>query len=143
MRKLPLILLASLLVVAVSCSSSKKSGSSTSTTAASNSNDPQVKQVCAATKQFTALIQSPGSDAAAYKADATKLQAIATQISTNAPAAIASDAKATADALNQAAAKVSSATSASQANTAMANVALNLSGNKSLASFASWQSANC
>ena len=85
MRKLPLLLLAGLLVVAVSCSSSKKSATttstSTSTTTKAASSDPQVKQVCDATKRVHRTGEEPRVvEGRAARQTAAKLKAIATQI---------------------------------------------------------------
>ncbi len=141
MRKISLLVLAGLLLVAVSCSSSKKStATSTSTTTKSASSDPSVKSVCAATSDFASLAQNPGSD---FKADAAKLQSIATQLSTNPPADIAAAAKATAVLLQQAATKLSTASSASAAQATLGALALNVTGDKNLDAFNTWQKANC
>ena len=147
MRKLPLLLLASLLVVAVSCSSSKKSATTTSTstptTTKAASSDPQVKQLCDAIKRYGAVVASPGSDSAAFHADAAKLQQIATTINTNPPADIATAAKATAASIQAAATKLGTAGSVTEARTQLLTLAFNASNDKNVAAFIAWQKSHC
>ena len=131
-------LLVSLLVLsAAACSSSGKGKSATKVPAS------QAKPVCDGVHQFQQLATNMGTTQADFKADATKMKAIAEQIRTKAPSSIAPAAKDWSNLMSTAADNVAAQTSKTSALVQLAPLVYNTQNLATAKDFAAWVKTNC
>jgi hypothetical protein len=132
-----------LLLGAVACSSSSSKKAATSSTATpTTALTSQGRALCAPFTKFVALTKQKATTVSDFRAGAPELKAMATALSTDPPPELASSAKTSASALNDIGAKLSSVTTAAQAQAA---VAVLIFGTDSTAfkPIAAWAVTNC